>query len=342
MRISVSLIIPVYNSEKYINKCLDSIFAQQFNGKYEVIAVDDGSSDKSLMILNLYQVREPRLIVIAHGINKKLSVARATGINNSSGDYIMHVDSDDWLLPDALSKLFVCCKKTNADIVVYNLVRENSNGKRSFDKKIKSFYFTNEKIRVQEYFYGACVNKIIKRKLVSGLVSADIGVNISEDYLYCAEVFIRSKTICLFPEILYVYFANSDSVCNHYSPSYFIKNQVIILTQLQLIFEKYSIDKKVKKRFINYYLKWIYYVFAEMHFFRSDVIDDCMNYMQNISRIRIISYECYENLSRSIGNKWFALYQLVISFNVLFVSKVLIYRLKNNILRWISKKNITT
>ena len=103
---NISIIVPVYNVEKYLVRCLDSIFTQNFSGTFEVIAVEDASTDNSLKVLKSYQAKEHGLKVIEHRINKNLSLARATGVSACSGDYIMHVDSDDWLLSNALENLY--------------------------------------------------------------------------------------------------------------------------------------------------------------------------------------------------------------------------------------------
>lgn len=94
----ISVIVPVYSVEEYLARCLDSIFSQHFSGLFEVIAVDDATTDRSLHILKSYQRTEPRLVVLTHEENKKLSIARTTGMNAARGDSIMHVDADDRLL----------------------------------------------------------------------------------------------------------------------------------------------------------------------------------------------------------------------------------------------------
>jgi len=165
VRPNISVIVPVYNVEKYLVRCLDSIVKQQFSGTYEVIAVEDASSDNSLQILKKYQNNEDRLIIIEQGVNKKLSVARATGMDAATGDYIMHVDSDDWLLPGALEGLFKRCTETNADVIVFNYAREDSEGKRTLVDCIKKEMITTNKIQVQPHFFGTVVNKIVKRSL---------------------------------------------------------------------------------------------------------------------------------------------------------------------------------
>ena len=121
--VDISIIVPVFNVRNYLLRCLDSIFSQQFDGVFEVIAVDDASTDGSLDILKRYQSSEPRLRLLEHELNKKLSSARSTGMKHAIGAYIMHVDSDDCLIPGALRRLHNYCLKYSPDIIVFNYIR---------------------------------------------------------------------------------------------------------------------------------------------------------------------------------------------------------------------------
>ena len=103
MKPSLSIVIPVYNVEQYLPKCLDSVLVDnQFTG--QVICVNDGSTDGSLAILEEYVARYSNMEIISQS-NAGLSAARNVGLQAASGDYVMFLDSDDWLKPNALFKL---------------------------------------------------------------------------------------------------------------------------------------------------------------------------------------------------------------------------------------------
>lgn len=208
----ISIIVPVYNVEKYLDRCLDSIFSQRVTGDFEVIAVDDGSTDNSLNVLKKYQEKESRLIIIEHGCNKKLSIARSTGMKIATGDYIMHVDSDDWLMPKALECLKLKIKQTAADVIVFNYLREDLEGKKTFVRKIKKEQILIDKELVQSHFYGACWSKIVKRSITDELVYGQKGINNGEDLLYASEILIRADKIALITEFIYIYFVNNNSL----------------------------------------------------------------------------------------------------------------------------------
>ena len=114
-RVSVSVIVPVYNSEKFLSRCLDSIVAQK--GSFEIIAVNDGSTDKSGQILEAYAQKYKNIIVVNQE-NKGVSAARNQGMAKADGKYITFVDSDDWLEPDALARAVSILRQDSPDIMM--------------------------------------------------------------------------------------------------------------------------------------------------------------------------------------------------------------------------------
>lgn len=136
---TVSVIIPVYNVEKYLRKCLDSVTAQTYTA-LEIICVNDGSPDNSSEILEEFAKKDSRVKIINQA-NKGLSGARNTGIEAATGDYIVFLDSDDWIDTEAVES--AVGKTENADTVMWGYVREFADkslekkifdGDRSFDK----------------------------------------------------------------------------------------------------------------------------------------------------------------------------------------------------------------
>ena len=109
----ISIIVPVYNSEKYIDRCLDSILNQTYKD-LEIVLVNDGSNDQSLKILENYALRDTRIKVVNQE-NKGVAAARNTGLDNATGDYILYVDSDDWIENNMVERMVEL--SANADIV---------------------------------------------------------------------------------------------------------------------------------------------------------------------------------------------------------------------------------
>ena len=111
----VSVILPVYNAEKYLCQCLDSIIGQSF-ADIEIICVDDGSTDSSRDILRQYEAREPRLLAV-YQQNQGAGAARNNGIEHARGEYLCFMDADDYMAPDAVMTLHTCAVQLDADVV---------------------------------------------------------------------------------------------------------------------------------------------------------------------------------------------------------------------------------
>tara|TARA_B100000780_G_C21089831_1_gene439206 strand:- start:617 stop:1630 length:1014 start_codon:yes stop_codon:yes gene_type:complete len=314
---NISIIVPVYNVEKYLDRCLDSIYTQIFSGTFEVIAVEDASTDNSLKVLKSYQEKELGLKVIEHGTNKNLSRARATGIYQCKGDYIMHVDSDDWLLPSALEDLYAKCLETNADVLVFNYVRENNEGKRTSVKSIKNQISVTDKLKVQQHFLGAPWNKIIKSALAKNLISGQVGVNNGEDLIYATEILLRAKQICLLPGSYYAYFVNTESLTRKVNSEQFLKTMIIVLSQLNNIVSKYQSLKSFNSYLMNYFEKFIYLESANIHFSKnssSNAINRTL--IQEIFKSPLMSKNRIKRLNTALANKYICMYEVFKRFGI--------------------------
>lgn len=122
MGTKVTVIVPVYNTERYLEQCVCSVTGQTYPN-LEILLIDDGSKDHSGSMCDGF-AREDGRIRVVHKINGGLSSVRNHGIKEAKGDYIMFVDSDDWLDTDAVEMLVSCAENTQADVVKYNYVRE--------------------------------------------------------------------------------------------------------------------------------------------------------------------------------------------------------------------------
>ena len=127
-QISVSIIIPVYNAVSYIHKCLNSLVDQSIEN-YEIICVNDASTDETLSVLESYAHRYSNIIVINHQINKRQGGARNTGIRTARGMYIGFVDSDDWVEKNMYKELYEEAKKYDLDVVDTDYDIINAKGK---------------------------------------------------------------------------------------------------------------------------------------------------------------------------------------------------------------------
>lgn len=209
----ISVIVPVYKTEMYLRRCLDSICNQSYR-KLEIICVNDGSPDKSEEILREYAARDNRIHVINQE-NAGLSAARNSGLKVASGDYITGVDSDDYLDTDIYSKIFVE-RAISADIICF--------GTRQVDEcdnllPSEEFLFSHEGLYDfnKEILYGVDVcfwNKLYKREMVESLgLTFPEGV-LFEDTAWLYTCAAGVKSIYFLSEIGYNYVQREGSITN--------------------------------------------------------------------------------------------------------------------------------
>jgi len=311
---NISIIVPVYNVEKYLVRCLDSIFKQPFLGTFEVIAVDDGSTDNSLQILKNYQEKEARLKIIEHGVNKRQSIARTNGMKAAAGDYIMHVDSDDWLMPDILENLYQKCLKANVDIVAFNYLKENEKGERTYVNGITKELITTDKQKAQPFFYGASVTKMVKRELTENMIYGEYGYPSTGDLIYCSEILLKAGKILVLPESLYVYFENPESITMTSTPIKYLANQRLILNSIEHLVSKYNPNAEFVKNVLNYFEKWIFLSIANNHLFFKD---DFMKRKENISFLfnsQLLSQNNVNRIVLCLNNRFISLLEVTSRF----------------------------
>ncbi|WP_321972812.1 glycosyltransferase family A protein [Paratractidigestivibacter sp.] len=130
----VSVVVPVYNSEKYICRCLDSILGQTYPN-IEVICVDDGSSDDSAAILDRYSVQDPARVIVVHQVNAGAAAARNNGVALACGKYLTFADNDDWLDADFVGELLEAALSSGADVVCSGYRRPDESGKIVLEAK---------------------------------------------------------------------------------------------------------------------------------------------------------------------------------------------------------------
>lgn len=164
--IKVSVIVPVYNVEKHLEKCLDSLVNQTLKD-IEIIVINDGSTDRSQSIIECYKNKYPAIIKVVNQTNQGISASRNKGIELSTGKYISFVDSDDYVKTDMLKKSYEYIEKTHADIIVWNYCEVNENGTILKEEKLPKFKDTNLRQNPSLLFSinAAPWNKLYKRSL---------------------------------------------------------------------------------------------------------------------------------------------------------------------------------
>lgn len=197
----VSVIIPVYNTEQYLVECLDSIINQTYKN-IEIIAINDGSTDRSLNILQRYASIYPNIKLISQK-NQGNSVARNIGIDVSKGKYIYFIDSDDFILPETLSNLIGIMEYYNVDLVRFAAEPFQDGINYKFNRKMYDFqkYFKKEKVYTKEEFLlknlrafspSPCLYLVRRELLINNNLRFYPGIK-HEDELFTLELFLNAK-----------------------------------------------------------------------------------------------------------------------------------------------------
>lgn len=211
--IKVSVIIPVYNVEQYLEKCLDSIINQTLK-EIEIICINDGSKDKSLNILQEYQRKDSRIKVIDKA-NEGVSIARNTGINAAVGDYISFIDADDWIQEDFLKELYDTAKAYNSDIACGNIIRVCNNKKRNKLIYTKKDYSNDPDIKnslTKIPIYNFVWNKIYKRETLAASGVKFPEGRVYEDIIWSIQTVYYLNGVVTVPEAIYYYRKNKKSI----------------------------------------------------------------------------------------------------------------------------------
>lgn len=196
----ISVIVPVYNVEKYLDKCLESILRQTFKD-FECIIVDDGSPDNSNIIIDKYLKLDQRFKVI-HQKNMGLSAARNTGLDIAKGDYIVFVDSDDYIADDYLEKFALKIADTDTDIVICGFIEAYKDYEKSKVFAAESTEVIKQNV-LADVWPSYVWNKCYKKDLFAN-VRFPVG-KIFEDILTIPEVCLYARKIVCIPDKLYYY-----------------------------------------------------------------------------------------------------------------------------------------
>ncbi|MDD7388102.1 MAG: glycosyltransferase [Lachnospiraceae bacterium] len=239
MNITVSIIVPVYNAEEFLNRCIDSILHQEYTD-FELILVDDGSSDSSGEICDHYAAEDSRVVVI-HKKNSGVSDSRNAALDCARGKYIQFLDSDDWITPDA-TKLFVRSAETSGcDMVIadfYRVVGERVSHKGDIEEDgvmNREQYAAHMMENPADFYYGVIWNKLFRRDIIEKHhIRMDTELNWCEDFLFNLEYIRHSNSFLALQAPVYYYVKRKGSLV---SQSMSINR--VIKTKL-LIFEYYN------------------------------------------------------------------------------------------------------
>ena len=260
----VSVVLPIYNVEKYLSRCLESVVNQSYR-KLEIILVDDESPDKCPEICDKWAAKDSRIKVI-HKKNGGLGHARNTGIENATGEYICFVDSDDYIASDTIEKAYEAVKKENADIGIFGFLTVDKNGnvtnvitpktkcQKYVDEKVLTVFLpdliswnpdngvaTDLRMSAWTALYSM---ELIQRNSWRFVSEREI---ISEDVYSLLDLYRNVKTVVVIPEAFYFYCENETSLTHSYKKDRYNRIKHFYKACIDRC-EKLEYSKEVKRR----------------------------------------------------------------------------------------------
>ena len=212
----VSIVVPIYNVEKYLKKCIESILIQSYKN-IQIILVDDGSTDNSSIICDEYAKKDERIYVV-HKPNGGLSDARNVGLEKVIGAYFCFIDGDDYIHKDYIKEMLFCAKKYNADLTICDFCRVFGNKKikerrkgsvKIYDKNLPNLLYTKLK-----FVGGVAWNKLYKSIVYKNNLKYPIK-KFHEDDFVAPYVFYLAKKVVYLKKVLYYYNIRQDSITNN-------------------------------------------------------------------------------------------------------------------------------
>lgn len=243
----ISVIIPIYNVERYLRRCLNSVLRQE-NVCMEIILVDDGSTDSSGIICEEYAGNHSNIKCI-HIKNSGPSTAKNVGYDVATGDYVAFIDSDDEIKSEMFSTMLESGYRNNADIVCCNYIQVDEEGNFSHTEHTNQEYVLTQDealkaILIKDKIYSQCWTKIYKHETMElHNVRNMEGLKTEEDFIYNIQAFACSKTVSIVDKPLYIYTHRSKSLSKDYYKDHinqYINNRLI---RLELV------DKTIHEKF---------------------------------------------------------------------------------------------
>ena len=282
---SLSIILPVYNVEKYLERCFMSIFSQEaYLNNIEVVVVDDCSLDRSIEIAELWRRKHSNIRICSHEINRGLGAARNTGIRHATHDYIWFIDTDDYISCNSFSIIFDQIEASKPDVLKFNFTKE-SIAKEMINESPNPQYpvlnvtgFEFLKAYYQPATMSSCSNIYRRQYMLENKLFFTEGVY-WEDADLVLDSYLKSQNFCYIPEYLYYYCYNESSISRSNNPKK-------IIDMLKMAIRKYNIaisitDQNLKMLVISDVM-WNFNVLKKVFYLKYSDLVIFFNFLDNL------------------------------------------------------------
>ena len=259
MEPTVSIIVPVYNAENTIPRCIESILNQEYSD-FELLLVNDGSTDGSGAVCDAYAARDARVRVI-HKENTGVSDTRNTALDQARGTYLQFLDSDDWITPDATSSLVRAAESAQCDLVVsdfYRVVGERVSQKGDIDDDgvmTREEYAAHMMENPADFYYGVLWNKLYRRSIVEAHhLRMDPEISWCEDFMFNLEYIRYAETFRALQVPIYYYVKTKGSLANQsLTISKTVKMKLTVFEYYQRFFKSVLDEEEYEKSRLKVY-----------------------------------------------------------------------------------------
>lgn len=313
----VSVIIPVYNVEPFIRRCLDSVLVQTYTN-LQIILIDDGSTDKSGLICDEYKEKDSRIIVV-HKKNGGLSAARNSGLEIAEGDYITFLDSDDYIDKDMYEILIRDIQANDCDISVCGSRSVNIQGKVLKDNNVNKVIVLNQRETFYHFFKtmnSAVWNKMYRKDVISGLFFEEGRIH-GEDLYFNVQTISRSKKV-VFNSLSKHNYLKRDGSITMSKPNPKMFDQIILREKIkEIIYKEFPEFGYVADR-------WCF--LARMNIARKIYLSDAhKDYINELTECKEYLIKNYKNVKSYLNKKEFIEYYLMIHFSCIYPSVMRTY-----------------
>lgn len=259
MKPTVSIIVPVYNAEKYLRRCIDSILNQEYTD-FELLLADDGSMDSSGAICDEYAAKDSRIHVI-HKENTGVSDTRNTAIRQAQGTYLQFLDSDDWITPDATKLLVRAATEHHCDMVIsdfYRVVGERVSHKGDIEDDgvlSREEFAAHMMENPADFYYGVLWNKLYRRDLIEKYkLRMDTSISWCEDFLFNLEYILHAEVFYALQAPIYYYVKTKGSLASQgLSISKTIKMKFMVFEYYNEFYKNVYDEKDYEKKRLSVY-----------------------------------------------------------------------------------------
>lgn len=267
MTYDVSVIVPVYNSEKYIDRCIKSILEQTYKN-FELILINDGSKDNSINILNKYKKKDKRISIIDKK-NEGVAKTRNLGIQKAKGKYVIFIDNDDFINKNYVETYYKIIKEKKLDIVIGGYERVNSKG-----KVIKRVEFKNRPFN-KEMIYKICSPwaKIYKKSFLIKNSIQFLSGNLGEDNYFNLQALLISKNIFTTDYVGYKWYFNDESISNTIQKGFEASDVLLLLDNCYNVIKRKKLIEEYYDFIENYlyvYIVW-YLCYSQRKYTYKDI-----------------------------------------------------------------------